>query len=332
MTITRLIIACSILFLSSCQVNVAGTDKNDEISQDVKSEISEQVDRIINSFKSQDVDDIASGFLNKESGINTMLDTVFALKMINENTDIQVLDELYVKSTMLGTNEKVSSVIHDYKYNFFFTASNFRSYIVFLNLDNPGSDCNILMSLIFTERNNKWLQQYMHLSPYTYDGKLAPDFSDLAYEQHMNKNIVGAYFLSSYASYIALPAGVNFHYQKEREMKNLYDMVVKKFNDAYSFPILVKDIATKPLINSLTPLIALDKAIPLPIIKYTSRVTDNESELQKEVDQLNAKMPTILPGLEAVADSIMYEVTYVENDNPKTQKIMRAFATKTANN
>lgn len=310
---------CSVVF-SSCKFHVSGTDKNDEIDKDIRSEIHEMIDGIQQSFVSGDVGYLKSVVNKKILNNTTILDTIVAKGYLNKESVVTVLDEMYVKNPGSGMQTNyVASSISGHDYTFIFNPTSFNSYIVLLSVHNPDRLYDMMLSLIFNEGKNNWEVQYMQMSPYRYDGELASYYSDKAYQAHLAKNIIPAYVYTVFASALARPSAESFRYKNEGEMSNLYKMITDNYKQQYTLPIVVNTIDSKPKITYLGPRFEPLASFSLgPVVHYESRVLDNEKAVERENDLLHKEILSIFPGINEVSGHVLYKVNYIQDDKQRT--------------
>lgn len=316
-----LLVLLSVLsILSGCRIQSSGYEKNEEINESVRKKLQTKLDDFLTFFTQKNARSIKSILSKKISNeANGFIDSILNIDILNKSSKVDIIDEFYVKNIPGTGSNMVSSEIEGHKYNFYFAVEGLTSYIYLISIKNKGYDGELMLSIVFNEENSDYKIQYIHFSPYKYNGNIGPYYSNLSNKLYNEGNISAAYFYTIFATLLSQPSRNSFHYVEEPTMRDIYNKVVTDFNSQYPMPIVVKELDTKPKIINIGPEINHSLLVnPICVLDYESRVVNSIDEISSEATNLNKILPKIFPGLDVVSDTIVYNVDYLNNDRNET--------------
>ena len=169
-----------------------------------------------------------------------------------------------------------------------------------------------LLSVIYSKYDYGWKISHLEVSPYTFNGKTAPELFDLAKEMYAKKYLLDALANAQLAQSCAVPCD-GWSYPDKVNIHNFEAKVVDEINKKYVFPFTVSQIPTRPLIFSVTTQQTKEGSYPVVYYRSTVKLKDVKG-LQKENDSLKKVIGKIIPGIDQNKKYVYYDAF---NEFPK---------------
>ena len=102
------------------------------------------------------------------------------------------------------------------------------------------------------------------------------------------------------------PASKFFQYQKEKQINEFYDKVVKDVNSKYQFPVILDKVATKPRIFRIYPAM-IDRGF-YPTVRYLTSINLKDTvSLKEENKRLKSEISNVFPGIDKDKKLVVYQ-------------------------
>ena len=249
-------------------------------------------------------------------------------EMIADNNDRQVelisnrltdnpyklLDEFYVvhKYKDTDTVESKGSAISRYRLLYPSVAPE----MYFAYFVPEKSDNKYMVSLVYAKFDYGWKITQMGLSPYTINGKTAPELYALARDQFEKKEYQAALNNSSLAQTCFSP-GLYWQYPDEPDAFKFYIKAKLKVNQSYRFPLVMKQVPTGPMILNIY--MQKNDDGTFPVIYYMTHFPLKDiDDVKKENLQVQDAVKKIMPGITDNNKFILYSAFNEQPDGYKT--------------
>jgi hypothetical protein len=226
--------------------------------------------------------------------------------------------EFYAKST----NEKIEntlknkfeigktidSIFFDIKY----TSPQKESY---LTIHRMSTDfCERLLTLIYGKYGNEWKLDYMAVGVFKINGLTSPEHLEAAKTFKAEGELVQALTSVFAAQTSSAPIYELLTYENQEEIKEVSDNIIEEFNEKYPLPLDLNSTGIKGEILGLTLAPTKDGKYH-PLITYRTSINLNDMPaVEKENIKLHSKIETLLPGIKAGFDGIIYRLY---NESPE---------------
>jgi hypothetical protein len=299
-----------LLFFISCKPHDPGTWKNDKIESGARDNFHELNDRVMAGLKTNDhlkMDALFSRDLLQSTGRLRLVE--LCSNHLKDGT-YELMDEYYVVHKDHG-NKTVQSLNEGIKnYSIGYQPETREMYFAFfVPKDIPNK---YLLSMMYSKYDYGWKITHLEVSPYTFNGKTAPELFDLAQEMYAKKYYLDALSDSQLAQSCAVPCD-GWNYPVVVDINNFSAKVIEEINKKYVFPFSVTQISSRPLIFSVTTQQTPEGSYPVVYYKSTVKLKDVKG-LQKENDDLKKVIGKIIPGIDQNKKYIYYDVF---NEFPK---------------
>jgi hypothetical protein len=305
---------CSFLFIVSifisCKPHQPGTWKNDKIESGIRDDFHKLNDQTMAGLKANDHLKMDALF-SKE-----LLENMSRLRLIElcsnhlKDGTYELMDEYYVvhKDRGAKTIQSLNEGIKNYSVGY--QADTREMYFAFfVPKDIPNK---YLISIIYSKYDYGWKINHLEVSPFTFNGKTAPELFDMAKEMYSKKYLLDALSDSQLAQSCAVPCD-GWSYADQTEIHDFGAKVIDQINKKYVFPFSVTQIPTRPLIFSVTTQQTREGSYPAVYYKSTVKLKDVKG-LQKENDDLKKVIGKIIPGIDQNKKYVYYDVF---NEFPK---------------
>ena len=286
------LIFLTVLISQSCNFSGFNFRKNGSIDVAVREEIKTLNDRLFKGIVNNDttaVKALMSPKLLEKSGnvANELVHKVSGIKI----DSYTLFDEYAIHSSSSGTLITLSpgnSGDNDYQLQFQTPAE--ESYVSMLLLKTFGN--RILFIAIYGKYQNQWKLYHLLLGQYSLFGKTAPDYFRLARASYEKSYLIDAFYDISIADLCIQPGGDFWRFQKENEIKEFHDKIIKEVNLKYQFPITLANLESKPQIFKIYPKLTNDGFFPLVYyltninLKDTVALKLENEKIQKEAGKI----------------------------------------------
>jgi hypothetical protein len=288
------------LVFQSC-VSVPGSWKNEKISSGKRDDFHQLNTEALTYLKA-----------NNPKGLKALL----SKEMIADNNERQVelisnrltdnpyelLDEFYVVNKFIDKDTIPRGSQGISRYGLIYPSAAKEMYFAFFAPKKPAN--KYMVSIVYAKLNYGWKIVKLGLAPYTINGKTAPELFALAKDQYDKKYIQAALNNVTLAVTCYEP-GLYWQYADQADAGLFYTKVHEEVNEKYKYPLVLKQLATGPMIlrvynkdndEGSFPLIYYMTHFPL---KDTDEVKKENLQIRKVVDQL-------MPGLGENNKYILY--------------------------
>jgi len=150
----------------------------------------------------------------------------------------------------------------------------------------------MLIMAIYGKYDNDWKINILQFGQYSLFSKLAPDYYKLAKVSYDKSYLIDAVNYIGLAKLCLRPANDFLQYQKEKEINEFYDKIMKEVNSKYQFPLTLDNIASKPKVFRISPEMINEGFFPMVYyltdinLKDTTALKLENEKIKKEVGQL----------------------------------------------
>jgi len=289
--------------LQSCK-EAPGTWINDKIKTDKRTEFHELNNKLLNALKSNDakeLDNLMSREFLEDPGKNRQIELCSIRMHQGKNL---LLDEYYM---VHPTPDLMSVKSFKYDLNSYTVSYNpltREKYIAFFTVQYKGDKWMLTAS--YNKYKYGWKVDDLELNPYTMAGKTAPELFKQAQQEYEKHYLVNAITTMQLSRSCALPS-VLWRYDAQEEMDNFYSKVAEEANKAYTFPMVINQLPTKPAIIKVFTQ-NRDEGM-MPNIYYISKVSlEDTSAIQKEHSAIKQIIGRVMPGIDKGNKYIHYTV------------------------
>jgi hypothetical protein len=265
-----LLIVVSIFGLQSCNVGGSRVWKNENIDKEKREQIKALNDKLFKSIINNDVVGTKALMSDKlEKGSNDLDKLIKQVSSSFKADGYRILDEYNVKNSTTGIgNTLPSGVTGDNDYVISYQALNKEMYVSLMipeDLDNE-----LLITAIYGRYDNDWKINILQFGQYTLLNKTAPDYYKLAKASYDKSYLIDAVNFISLSKQCLSPANNFFRYQKDKEINEFHEMIMKEVNSKYQLPLTLDNVGTKPKVFRIYPEMLKDGVFPM--IYYLSEI------------------------------------------------------------
>lgn len=306
-------VRCSLLLLmaiaclfSAC-TGLSGTFVNERVDQDERNQISQLNDRLYAALGRNDIPAIkallSDHVLRADAGKLDSLIPVVGKSC--QGSGYTVHDEYYTRSLVEGVTTTLTSNDHgDNNYVFAYHALSKEMYVSLL-LPKEGID-ELLILVGYGKYGRKWKINFIQFGTYSVLKKTAPEYYQMAQKAYAKSNLIDAFDYMTVAKKFLNPGGENFHYQKEKEIQEFYDVLTAKLNTVHKLPIELDKIPSKPTIVDVSPEIIKEGCFPM--IYYVTGVSIKDTiALEAENESVKREVKRIFKGIAEDKAYILYQ-------------------------
>ena len=291
-----------VIIFQSCS-DQAGTWKNEQIKAGKREDFHELNEQAFKGLKANDPKQLGAllskELIDQERSTNRTIELIS--NQINDNK-YKLLDEYYVVNSYIDADTIKTTSKDVNSYNLEYPGTTREMYIAFFI---PVSGENkYLVSLIYCKYNYGWKISQLNESPYTINGKTAPELFKLAKEQYNKKYLIDAVNTLALASTCTAPSAI-WHYPCEDDISDFYKKIINEANTRYKFPFTLNQVPTKPQILRI-----YNQTIPegtYPMVYYLSHIklTDTTA-IKNENAQIKKVIGVVMPGIDKDKKYVLY--------------------------
>jgi hypothetical protein len=300
----KLFCLLSIFFvLQSCTPHEPGTWKNDKIGSSQKDDFNVLNKQLLEGLKAnspRQVEAVMSQAFIED--VNRLRLIELCSNRLKEDT-YALLDEYYVVHKDRGnkTIETKDRSINNYSLHY--NADTREMYMAFFV---PKSIPNkYMISAVYCKFNYGWKLTRLEVSPYTYNGKTAPELFEEAQKMYDKKYLLDALNDIQLAQTCANPYE-GWQYQDESGMGDFHSKVIQEINKKYVYPFTLTQVPTRPRIFSISSQTTPEGVFPLVYYKSTVKLSD-AAGLKKENDNIKKVIGKLIPGIDQDKKYVYYD-------------------------
>ena len=240
-----------------------------------------------------------------------------------ESAEFELFDEFQVKTKDSLTEILIESEKYNDQginnYEIYYGSICKESYVSLLVIDGESRD--MMLTAIYGKYGNDWKVDQMYVGELRAEGRTAPELYQEAEEAYVKGELYKAFTLLSLSQITSDPGGVVFSYEIEEEMYTFYDDLFTEVANELKLPSTLDIISTSPALTDIQIVHTTDNKY-FPLVSYITHlnITDNQA-IEKECDELNEKLPEILPGYTWHFDNVLYQA--IEDDTAKTNESLQ---------
>lgn len=301
-----ILLILTVLTLQSCNVGTSGTWKNDNIDKDKKEQIKVLNDKLFKAITSNDLDGVKVLMSDKllEKDGSDLAKLINQVSSMFKSDSYRILDEYNVLNSTTGLNNTLPSGIsgdNDYVINY--QALNKEMYVSLLL--PTGFDNEMLITVIYGNYDNQWKINILQFGQYSLFKKTAPDYYKLANESYEKSYLIDAVNYASLSKQCLRPANYFFQFQKEKEINEFYEKVMKEVNTKFTFPLTLDNIETKPKVFRIFPEMINEGFFPM--VYYLSNINLNDTiALKIENEKVKQEVGRLFTGIDKDKKFVFY--------------------------
>ena len=290
------------LFLAfqSC-MPVPGSWKNDQISAGKRDDFHQLNSSAITYLKANDpkgLKMVGSKEMNQQ--INERLVERISY-WLNDNT-YKLLDEYYAVHKYKDTDTIPVKSGDINRYSVLYPDKAQEMYMAYF-VPEKGNN-KYMLSLVFAKLSYGWKLVKFSLEPYTLNGKTAPELYALARQQYDKQEVQAALNNVSLAMTCFEP-GAYWKYPDKGDAQDLYVRVNKAVNERYSYPLILHQLSTGPMILRVYNKTVDDGTYPM-IYYMTHYELKDTDDVKKENLKIRAVIAKLMPGIDENNKYILY--------------------------
>lgn len=301
-----LLISVAVFTLHSCNVGGSGIWKNENIDANKRGQISSLNDKLFKSIIDNDVASVRALMSDKllEKGANDLDQLINQVSSSFKADSYRILDEYNVKNSTTGIgNTLPSGMTGDNDYVINYQALNKEMYVSLLlpnDLDNE-----LLITAIYGKYDNEWKINILQFGQYSLFNKTAPDYYKLAKASYEKSYLIDAVNFIGLSKQLLRPANNFFQYQKDKEINEFHDTVMKEINSKYQFPLTLDHVKTKPKVFRIYPEMINEGFFPM--IYYLSEINlKDTTALKIENIKVKEEVGRLFPGIDQDKKFVFY--------------------------
>ena len=289
----HLVLISAILFITqSCKPPIPGSWKNERISEGQRNDFHKLNAEVLKNLKNNDVK--AFKMLFSKDMNNRRNDRPVELLSIQlKDSSYALQDEYYVVHKYKDTDTVAISGHDINRYGLIYPYEAQQMYFAFFL--PKKSDNKFMITLAYAKFDYGWKIVAMTNSPYSINGKTGPELYKLGREQYDKKQYQAALNSLSLAVTLMKPSEY-IQYPDAGDAANLYKTVTDEVNAKYHYPIVLRQLATGPMILRVYTKTTDEGTFPL-IYYMTHFELKDTTEVKKENIQIRAVVDKLMPGL-----------------------------------
>jgi len=289
-----------LFFLPSC-VTVPGTWKNERISSGKRDDFHDLNKEVLGYLKANDATSLKTVFSKDMNASNNAREIEHISNRLTDN-EFQLLDEFYVVHKYKDTDTVRSTGVDINRYGLVYPYVTTETYLAFFV--PKKADNKYMVSLIYGKFDYGWKIVKLNVEPYTINGKTAPELYAMAQDQYDKKEIQAALDNVSLAVGCYKP-GEYWQYATEEEAGRFYTKVHTEVDERYRYPLVLKQVATGPMILRVYNKIGDDGAYPNVYYMTHYNLKDTVA-VKKENMQIRTAVSKLMPGLGDNSKYVLY--------------------------
>ena len=306
-------IACLLLVfaLQSCDLVPLkpGIWKDDKIAADKRKDIHALNDQLLKYIKAGDrsaIEGMLSGNL-LESNYRRAVELVG--NHMKEGT-YNVYSEYYIVN-QLKHNQFIKPNADSAGLNYSAVAK--QMYITLLLPKEPAN--KYMITIEYGKFDYGWKVEQLEVGKYSENGKNTAELYKEAREQYAKGYLVNALTLMGMARECAQPSD-ELMPALDKDMGMFYGKLVNELNNRYTYPIVIKDVPTRPQIFRIENQTVKQGTYPTVCYLSTIKLKDTVA-LKRENEQVKRVIGNIIPGIDKDKDYMLYNI-YNEKPNTST--------------
>lgn len=314
-----LLLILTVFTLQGCNYGTSGTWKNENIDKDKKEQIKILNDKLFKAIISNDIAGVKSLMSDKllEKGASDLDKLINQVSASFKSDSYRILDEYNVRNSTTGIGNTLPSGLsgeNDYAVNY--QALNKEMYVSLL-LPN-GLDNELLITAIYGNYDNQWKINILQFGQYSFFKKTAPDYYKLAKESYDKSYLIDAVNYVGLSKQCLKPANDFFQYQKEKDINEFYDKVMKEVNSKFKFPMTLDNVDTKPKVFRIYPEIINEGFFPM--VNYLTSINLRDTTaLKAENEKVKKEISQIFTGINKDKKFVFYQAF---NELPDGKKLV----------
>ncbi|HTD40019.1 MAG TPA: hypothetical protein VK671_05325 [Mucilaginibacter sp.] len=297
----------SLLFISavlvSCKPHEPGTWKNEKIEAGAREDFHKLNDRVLEGLKENSrlkMDGLMSRDLIQDPG---RLRLIELCSNHLKDGNYTLMDEYYVVHKDRGDKTLQSGSVGINNYSLKYNAETREMYMAFfIPKDIPNK---YLISAIYCKYDYGWKITHLEVSPYTFNGKTAPELFDFAKDMYAKKYLLDALNDAQSAQACIEPCD-GWKYQDESDIHEFAAKVIDEINKKYVYPFTLTQVPTRPRIFSIMTQKTPDGVYPQVYYMSTVKLKDVKG-LQKENDNIKKVIGKLIPGIDKNKKYVYYD-------------------------
>ena len=286
--------------LQSCVLK-PGTWKNDRIASGKLDDFHNLNKEILKFLKADDTKGIKILCSKEFNADNHERQIELVSNRLTDN-DYSILDEYYVVHQFKDTDSVIAKSGDIKRYNIYYPYKATEMYMAYLI--PKKSNNKYMISLVYGKLTYGWKLVDLNLAPYTINGKTAPELYAIARDQYNKKQIQAA--LNNVSLAVAcIEPGAYWQYPDKIDAARFYVRVNQEVNYKYSYPLVLKQLATGPMLLRVYTKNLDDGTYPM-IYYMTHFPLKDTNEVKKENMQIRNVLKKLMPGLEQNNKYILY--------------------------
>ena len=317
-----LLVILAVSFLTGCKLGTFKMWKNDNIDSKKKEQIKALNDKLFLAITSNDVasiKELISDKLLEKSGSN-LEQLIYQVSISFQSDNYRVLDEYNVINSKINMNTTLpANLSNDNDYVLKYVALNKESYVSLLLPTGLNND--LLFTVIYGKYGNQWKINILQFGQYSLFGKTAPEYYKLAKEKYEKSHLIDAINYIEISRQCLRPSASElFQYQKEKDINEFYEKVMKEIHSKFTLPLTLENIKTKPKIFRIYPEM-IDEGI-FPMVFYLSEISLKDTmSLKFENEKVKMEVSKLFTGIDKDKKYVFYSVfNEFPNDNKKVER------------
>lgn len=322
MTQKTVLVIFTLVILQGCNFGASGIWVNDNIDKEKQEQIKEINDKLFKALINNDAAGVKALMSDKliESGVADLDKLVNKVSSSLKADGYRNLDEYNIRHSTTGIGTTLPSVKSgDNDYLLSYVPLNKEMYISLL-LPN-GLDNELLITAIYGNYDNQWKLNILQIGQYSLFNKTAPDYLKLAKESYNKSHLIDAVNYIGLSKQVLKPADKFFQYQKEKEINEFYEKVMKEAYLKFTFPLTLNNIKTKPKIFRVQPEM-IDEGF-FPMVSYLTNIDIKDTTALKiENEKVKKEVGQIFSGIDKDKKYVFYRAF---EEMPDGKKLVEHF-------
>ncbi|MGE5437621.1 MAG: hypothetical protein ACM3O3_10370 [Syntrophothermus sp.] len=305
--ILRFLILVLLAWGCQAKLNTNKTYLNDNIPNEILSEISPLDSRVIQAIKANhpnDLKDIISAKLLENAG--NKLDSIFNVTSgFLKEVEFKKMDYLYVVNAVKDVSNTIfSGLTNENDYIIHYKA---LEKDIFISLYRAKFGANeLLITLIYGNSNGGWKLYHIQFGTYSLYDKTAIDYFKIAQKYDSLGYLIDAANALFFAQQTLKPGNQLWQYQKEKDIIELQKKLMDKINSSYKFPLTIEQVKTKPQVYNIYPQTFNDRYET--IIKYYSHIDLKDTiQLKAENFEIRKVIGDVFKGIDKGKNYLIYQ-------------------------
>ncbi len=299
------ILAATIYILAAgCRKHEPGVWKNDEIASGPRETFHEMNTTLLDGLK-KNKPGMIENLMSKELLQNTSLHRTIELCSVRMRSGKNTMLDEYYAVHDLKREQKIKSPDHGANsYYLDYQPLAREMYTAMYTLqDGPET---WLLTAVYNKLDYGWRLTDLDLNPYTTNGKTAVELYEEAKQKYNKGYLIDALSIIDLARVSSMP-NMMWRYSKQPEIDSFYSRLMKQIDEAYPFPLVIKQLPTQPKIFRV-----FNQSRPegsCPMIYYISKFNVKDSAaVKKEHEEVKKVIGQVIPGINQERKYVYYTV------------------------